>query len=83
MCAECAEHWMPTDPELWLAYYTDDEPPELASTARSAPRGSSGRPRRSARRPALVLVQSLRRVRQLRASPHPEPPVSSGLQRSR
>jgi hypothetical protein len=29
MCAECGEHWLPTDPELWFAYYTDDEPPEL------------------------------------------------------
>jgi hypothetical protein len=28
-CAECGEHWLPTDPELWFAYYTDDEPPEL------------------------------------------------------
>jgi predicted RNA-binding Zn-ribbon protein involved in translation (DUF1610 family) len=28
-CAECGEHWLPTDPKLWSAYYTDDEPTEL------------------------------------------------------
>lgn len=29
-CAECEALWLPADLERWLAYLTDDEPPELA-----------------------------------------------------
>jgi hypothetical protein len=32
-CVECGRVWRPSDPEHWeayLAYLTDDEPPELA-----------------------------------------------------
>jgi hypothetical protein len=28
--AECGAVWLPGDGERWEAYFTDDEPPELA-----------------------------------------------------
>lgn len=33
-CAECERLWLPADDERWLAYLTDDEPPELALDCR-------------------------------------------------
>ena len=38
--AECEGHWLPADEERWQAWLTDDEPPELASTAPTARRAS-------------------------------------------
>jgi hypothetical protein len=41
-CDECEAYWLPTDETRWQAWLTDDEPPELTSTARRARSVSSG-----------------------------------------
>jgi len=40
-CAECDAHWLPADEDRWLAYLTEDEPPELAFYCPVCAKGSS------------------------------------------